>query len=272
MSHVEGETSGCRVLLVETDPHYGISFKQAVAEARSNLKLEIELEHVEDGLAAVYLVSQYYLTETLPHAVVVDLDMLHSKARDFLSALRNHPLLKDLPVLGLTSSTAPAFYEEMTAAGVDRVFAKPTDPRALLRVATEMLGLHCPIPEDQSDRVALAPHAKSAGLAPALTDYVAAMNLIAKTTKNFSCPPVYVNPADEGSHYIWVEEILEAAEGGNDVPERRARFIETLRLLFEAWCAGGTPEGEELRNQAKSAYQKLSREEKELWGQQAATH
>lgn len=79
MSHVEGGRNGCRVLLVEADPHYGISFKQAVAQARDNLKLEIELEHVEDGLAVVYLISQYYLTETLPHAVVVDLDRISTR-------------------------------------------------------------------------------------------------------------------------------------------------------------------------------------------------
>jgi two-component system, chemotaxis family, chemotaxis protein CheY len=269
MADTEAERNACRVLLVEDDPHYGISFKQAVAEARDSLQLEIELEQVEDGLAAVYLVSQYYLTETLPHAVVVDLDMLHRDGRDFLSAVRGHPLLKDLPVLVLTSSTSPSFHEEATRAGADKVFAKPADPRALLRVATEMIGAHCPMPPDRRDKTVLVPHGMPARPTHTLRDYIAAMNLIAKTTENFARPPA-LNPMDEGNDYIWIEEMLEGVKDGDETPQRRAPFIETLRLLFDAWCAGGTPEGEELRKQAKAGYERLSSEERELWEQQAA--
>ena len=269
MPDTEAEKNVCRVLLVEDDPHYGTSFKQAVAEARDRLKREIELELVQNGLATVYLVSQYYLSETLPDAIVVDLDMLPYGGKDFLSALRCHPVLKDLPVLALTSSTSSSFHEQTTRAGADKVFAKPGDHSALLRVATEMIWAHCPMPLDR-DKAVLVPHGKPTRLAPVLTDYVAAMNLIAKTTENFSCPPVYVNPTDEGNDYIWIEEILEGARDGDESFDRRAPFVETLRLLFEAWCAGGTPEGEELRKQAKAAYEKLSREERELWEQQAA--
>lgn len=267
MPDTEAERNACRVLLVEDDPHYGISFKQAIAEARDSMQVEIELAQVEDGLAAVYLVSQYYLTETLPHAVVVDLDTLHRGGRDFLSAVRGHPVLKDLPVLVLTSSTSPSFHEEATRAGADKVFTKPADPRGLLRVATEMIGAHCPMPPNRRDNAGLVPHGKPARLTPELRHYIAAMNLIARTTENFSRPPT-LTPTDEGNDYIWIEKMLEGATDGDEAPERRAPFIETLRLLFDAWCAGGTPEGEDLRKKAKAAYEKLSSEERELWEQE----
>jgi CheY-like chemotaxis protein len=263
MPDIETERNACRIVLVENDPHYLMSFKQAVAEARERLHMEIELEQVQDGLATLYLISQYYLTEALPHAVVVDLDVLHCDVREFLSALRGHPLLRDLPVLVLTKSTSPSLHEEATQAGADRVFAKPVDSAALLRVATELIGAHCPAPPDRR-------HEKPARRMPELRDYIAAMNLIAKTTENFSCPPAYVNPIDEGDAYIWIEEMLERGKDGEETSERHAPLIDTLRLLFEAWCAGGTPEGEELRKQAKAAYERLSSEERELWEQQAA--
>ena len=99
-----------------------------------------------------------------------------------------------------------------------------------------------------------------------LMHYTAAMNLIANTTENFSQPPAYENPSDEGNDYIWIEEMLEDEPWDDDeTAERRAPFLVTLRLLFEAWCAGDTPEGAELRKQAKAAYEKLSTEERELW-------
>ena len=101
-----------------------------------------------------------------------------------------------------------------------------------------------------------------------LTHYISAMNLIAKTTENFSLPPLYENPADEGDDYIWIVEMLEDETWDDDeTPKRRAPFVATLRLLFEAWCAGDTPEGAELRKQAKAAYEKLSIEESELWAE-----
>ena len=54
-----------------------------------------------------------------------------------------------------------------------------------------------------------------------LTDYIAAMNLIAKTTDNFSRPPA-LNPTEEGNDYIWIEQMLERAKDDDETPERRA--------------------------------------------------
>jgi hypothetical protein len=123
------------------------------------------------------------------------------------------------------------------------------------------------MPPNRRDKAGIVPHGKPARLTPELRHYIAAMNLIARTTENFSRPPT-LTPTDEGNDYIWIEKMLEGATDGDEAPERRAPFIETLRLLFDAWCAGGTPEGEDLRKKAKAAYEKLSSEERELWEQE----
>jgi hypothetical protein len=153
-----------------------------------------------------------------------------------------------------------------------RQSASETDMDFPVRIAqtrTRSKKAHCPMPPDRRDKTVLVPHEMPARLTHMLKDYIAAMNLIAKTTENFARPPA-LNPMDEGNDYIWIEEMLEGVKDGDETPERRAPFIETLRLLFDAWCAGGTPEGEELRNQAKAAYERLSSEERELWEQQTA--
>ncbi len=80
----------CRVLLVEDDRNDAFLFKRAAEDARRILPLEIELDHVDDGLAALYLVSQRDLTSRLPDAVILDLSMRRLDGIKFLRAVRKN--------------------------------------------------------------------------------------------------------------------------------------------------------------------------------------
>ncbi len=133
----------CRLLLIEDDEDDLFLLERAIDCVRDNLKVEVEYEHVENGLEGLYLVSKDDLTDKLPDAVVLDLNMPRLGGVKFLKALRQSFLLKDLPIFVLTTTTSSTIHEEAIRAGANKVYVKPDDADALVAIAAEIVAAIC---------------------------------------------------------------------------------------------------------------------------------
>lgn len=117
--------------------------KRAIERARGALALRVECEQVDNGLEALFLVSQEDLTDRLPDALILDLNMPRLNGIEFLRSLRQSLLLKDVPVFVLTTTTASAIHKQAIEAGANRVYVKPNDADAFAAIAHEILGSAC---------------------------------------------------------------------------------------------------------------------------------
>ncbi|ARN81226.1 response regulator [Methylocystis bryophila] len=133
----------CRLLLVEDDEDDVFLLERAMDCVRNKLEIDIECDHVENGLEGLYQVSKEDLTDKLPDAIVLDLNMPRLGGVKFLKALRQSFLLKDLPIFVLTTTTSIAIHEEAMRAGADKVYVKPNDAEALVAIAGEIIAACC---------------------------------------------------------------------------------------------------------------------------------
>ena len=130
-------------MIVEDDRDDVFLLNRAFDDARRMLECDIQTEHVENGLDALYLVSRQDLTEKLPDVLVLDLNMPQLDGIKFLKSLRQSLLLKDLPVFVLTTATATSIHHEAMRAGADKVYVKPNNSKALLSIALDIAGAGC---------------------------------------------------------------------------------------------------------------------------------
>src|SRR5208283_4471881 len=98
MSTVVAKERACRVLIIEDDEDDVFLIERALDSTRDIVQRDIEYEHVEDGLNAMFHVSKLDLAETLPDVLILDLNMPRVSGIRFLQWLRKSLLLKDLPV------------------------------------------------------------------------------------------------------------------------------------------------------------------------------
>jgi two-component system chemotaxis response regulator CheY len=138
MSPVDTAQRTCRILIIEDDLDDVFLLKRALDGASRSLNRKIESEHVDNGLDALYLISMEDLTERLPDALILDLNMPRLDGLKFLKSLRQSLLLKDIPVFVLTTTSAPSIHAEALRAGTDEVFVKPNDAATLQAIATEI--------------------------------------------------------------------------------------------------------------------------------------
>jgi len=127
-------------LIIDDDRDDVFLLNRALDDARRILKCDIQTEHIENGLDALYLVSRQDLTGKLPDVLVLDLSMPRLDGIKFLKSLRQSLLLTDVLVLVLTTTTATSMHEEAIRAGADKVYVKPNDSKALLSIALDIVG------------------------------------------------------------------------------------------------------------------------------------
>lgn len=60
-----------------------------------------------------------------------------------LKSLRQSPLLKNLLVFVLTTTTATSIHHEAMRAGADKVYVRPNDANELLAIALDIAGAIC---------------------------------------------------------------------------------------------------------------------------------
>jgi two-component system chemotaxis response regulator CheY len=143
MSWTTAKQRPCRLVVIENDEDDVFLLERALDRVRDKLKVDIECKHVENGLEGLFLVSMNDLTDSLPDALVLDLNMPRLGGLDFLKTLRENFKLKDLPVFVLTTTSAKTIHEQAMQAGADKVFVKPNDADALVAIAQEIVGASC---------------------------------------------------------------------------------------------------------------------------------
>ncbi len=139
MSFDPSKRTECRVVLIEDDPDDVLLFRRALEAIQPASEREIAFEHVDNGLDALYLVSNQDLMGRLPDVLVLDLNMPRLDGLGFLKTMRESFQLRDVPVFVLTTSTESAIHVEATRAGADKVFVKPESETALLAIAQEIV-------------------------------------------------------------------------------------------------------------------------------------
>ena len=127
-------------MIIDDDRDDVFLLNRALDDARRILKCDIQTEHIENGLDALYLVSRQDLTGKVPDVLVLDLSMPRLDGIKFLKSLRQSLLLTDVLVLVLTTTTATSMHEEAIRAGADKVYVKPNDSKALLSIALDIVG------------------------------------------------------------------------------------------------------------------------------------
>jgi two-component system chemotaxis response regulator CheY len=139
MSPVDAAKRVYRVLIIDDDDDDVFLLQRALDHARDDLNRKIEYERVANGLDALFLVSREDLTDRLPDALILDLNMPQLDGIRFLRSLRQSLLLKDLPVFVLTTTTSRSIHVEAIQAGANKLFVKPNDMTALSAIAREII-------------------------------------------------------------------------------------------------------------------------------------
>ena len=93
-------------------------------------------------------------------------------------------------------------------------------------------------------------------------DYMWAMDFIAKETENFSRSRNFSKREDvDMLHAIFLNDIMKLGfVNHRDEEQAPPQILFALRLLYTAWCADETPDGDHKRQAAKAAYEKLRQE------------
>ena len=132
------ETKPRRVLIIEDDEDDVFLLKRAFKRMCDDLGCDIECDEVGNGLEALVWVTRHDLTNRLPDALILDLNMPRLDGIAFLKSLRQTLLLRELPVFVLTTTTAASIHERAIEAGANRVYVKPNDPAALAPIVREI--------------------------------------------------------------------------------------------------------------------------------------
>lgn len=79
--------------------------------------------------------------QPLPHLVLLDVMLPDADGFDILLRMRQHPVLKRMPIVMLTGKATRQAVIKGLAAGADGYLTKPFEPDALIRAARTVLGL-----------------------------------------------------------------------------------------------------------------------------------
>lgn len=119
------------ILLVEDNEDDVFLMRQALKKADVQHPLLV----TEDGQQAIEIL-QATLSGTnqasVPSLVLLDLKMPRVPGLEVIKWIRNQPLLRTLPIIVLTSSSANADVEAAYLLGANSYFAKPSEMRELI--------------------------------------------------------------------------------------------------------------------------------------------
>jgi CheY-like chemotaxis protein len=121
-------TSGNLILLVEDDQLLRGAFRLLLEDAGYHVR--------EAGSAAEALDT---IAKVLPALIVLDLGLPDRPGLELARTLREDPETVETPIIALTGHAADADRFACFAAGCNHYFAKPVEPRILLRQVTVYL-------------------------------------------------------------------------------------------------------------------------------------
>ena len=120
-----------RILLVEDSP----SDVRLVREALKETALPVQIVVARDGIEAMdYLHQAAAGTVARPEMVLLDLNLPRKNGREVLAEIKSSPVLKQIPVLVMTSSRADEDISQAYNLNANCYITKPTDLRDYLDV------------------------------------------------------------------------------------------------------------------------------------------
>lgn len=123
-------TTGVTILLVEDDTLLRDAFRLLLEDAGYTVQ---EAGSASDAIAAV--------KDTPPALILLDLGLPDAPGLDVARAVRQLPAASGIPIVALTGRSGDAERHACIAAGCTAYFAKPVDPRVLLREIPVLLGI-----------------------------------------------------------------------------------------------------------------------------------
>jgi two-component system, chemotaxis family, response regulator Rcp1 len=120
-----------RLVIIEDNPADVRLFREALKFS----KLDVELEHFADGIAAVAMLrSKGTPWNPPPDVVFLDLNMPRLSGFEVLEILRDTPECDRVRIVVFTSSQSPADVERAAKLKADRFVRKPTELREFFAV------------------------------------------------------------------------------------------------------------------------------------------
>jgi two-component system, chemotaxis family, response regulator Rcp1 len=120
-----------KILLAEDNP----GDVRLFCEALDSRALAFELMVAKDGEQAIAMVQNASIGGQKLDLIVLDVNLPRHKGDEVLRHVRAEPSLREVPVIVLTSSAAPADQATATWLGADLYISKPSDLEELLDVA-----------------------------------------------------------------------------------------------------------------------------------------
>ena len=114
------------IVFAEDDPDDRMLLEEACAED----PLDYEIHFVEDGEVLLDALEGALkgggTLARLPHLVVLDLNMPRMDGREALAAIRQHPMLRALPVVVFSTSNSPLDIARCAELGANSFVIKPS--------------------------------------------------------------------------------------------------------------------------------------------------
>lgn len=112
-------------------------------EALEESQLSSQLYFVEDGEEAMdFLLHRGKYTDTkkypLPGLILLDLNMPKKDGREVLIEIKEHPKLRTIPVVALTTSDAPEDISGMYSLGVNSFITKPVSYDGMVKAMSSL--------------------------------------------------------------------------------------------------------------------------------------
>jgi chemotaxis family two-component system response regulator Rcp1 len=120
-----------KILLAEDNP----GDVRLFCEAMDSRAVAFELMVAKDGEQAIAMVQGASGGRQKLDLIVLDVNLPRHKGDEVLRHVRAEPSLREVPVIVLTSSAAPADQATATGLGADLYISKPSDLEELLEVA-----------------------------------------------------------------------------------------------------------------------------------------
>ncbi len=119
------------ILLVEDNA----SDVDLIMEAFSESKLPMDFTVASDGMEAMDLLKEKVTTRSLPDLILLDLNLPRKNGREVLREIKSHRDLKSVPVIVLTTSTAPEDIKMSYCMSANGYIKKPMGFDQYIRIA-----------------------------------------------------------------------------------------------------------------------------------------
>jgi two-component system, chemotaxis family, response regulator Rcp1 len=136
MPNANSKAPAIQVLLVEDNP----GDVRLTREAFQDAKVHLEMHVATDGVEAMEFLFQegQYADAPRPDLILLDLNLPRKDGREVLKEIKEHPNLKAIPVVILTTSASDVDIEGSYLLHVNCYISKPVDLEGFLTVVSSI--------------------------------------------------------------------------------------------------------------------------------------